>query len=465
MHKSLQKMKRERSSNRRMDEAIVRYENSVKGGKLGYFEVDELEAIINHYMDGSNPKEAMEAVRYGQRLHPNSTALLTKQAKLYADTGETQKALSIITYVQSIDSGDEDAALLKGEILLRKGMKEEATRIFEELSREGEYDCSTLLNIAYALNDNRLFDEALTYLRKAHAMEEKNTDVLYEIAYCQEQKEQFDDAMLTYNAILDIDPYANEAWFNLGQLHLFHEDYEHAIEAYDYAYAITPTDYQSLFQKANALYLSDHLQEAVEGYEEYMDFTGETANCCILIGECYEKMSDFTAAETFYAKALRLDERNVDALTGLCICALENGDSKLAIGYVEKAREIKGDSSEFWIYEAEAFVIANQQEAAIQCYQNALKINPNQLDALMTLGSLHADLGEYETALSYYERAKRVQNDVEGLSLLLAITFYKMEQYEMSYKHLREAVQENATALQSFFDICPEAMGDPNIKK
>ncbi len=459
-------MKRDRCSNSRNEEVIGRYENFKKGGNLGYFEVDELEAIINHYMEDANPEEAMNALRYGQRLHPNSTALLTKQARLYAETGETQKALSLLKYVQTIDSGDEDAMLLKGEILLRKGATEEALEIFRKLANEEGNDCDILLNIAYALDDHRLFDEALGYLNKAHEVEKNNTDVLYEICYCLEQKERFDEAIVNYNAILDINPYSNEAWFNLGHLHLFHEDYEQAVEAFDYAYAITPKDYQSLFQKAQSLFQCGRYQEAAEAFEEYMDLTGESADKCVLIGECYEKMGDILSAKIFYEKAWSQDEANVDALTGLCICAIELNDEQEAHRFIDKAFKAKGETVEFWIYKAEAYLVNSDKtnkENAIFCYQNALRLDPEQLDSLVSIGSLYADLGEYKAALNFFERAKRVKDDTEGLPILLAITFYKMGDYEMCNKYLEEATKSNPISLQGFIDICPEAIDDPNI--
>lgn len=477
----LKRMRRDRCSNSRKDEVIGRYENFKKGGKLGYFEVDELETIVNHYMEGAQPEEAMDALRYGQRLHPNSSTLLTKQARLYAETGDTQKALSLLKYVQTIDSGDEDANLLKGEILLRRGETEEALAIFRNIAKEEDNDVSTLLNIAYALNDNRMIDEGLAYLTQANAIEKNNIDVLYEICYCLEQKGRYDEAIVTYNTILDINPYANEAWFNLGNLHLYHEDYEQAIEAFDYAYTVTPNDYQSLFQKATACFQCGRFIEAAEAFDEHMDLTGETADNCILLGECYEKLGEIPTARTYYSKAWRLDENNVDALTGLCICAIELNNSEEALLYIDKAIQIKGESAEFWIYKAEAYladtkndndtVLDEEQKAlsretkrkAIACYEKALKFDPQQLDSLISVGTLHADLEEYNIALNYFEKAKKVQDNAEGLALLLAITFYKLKEYVMCQKYVKESVAEDPSSLQSFIEICPEVLDDPNI--
>ncbi|MCQ2231980.1 MAG: tetratricopeptide repeat protein [Paludibacteraceae bacterium] len=456
-------MKRDRYSNSRKDEVIGRYESGLKAGKFGYFEVDELETIINHYMDDANPQEAMNAVRYGQRLHPNSTTLLTKQARLYADTGEISKALSIIEYIRTIDSGDDDANLLKGEILLRKGMREQAMEIFDQLKRESNKDCAILLNIAYALNDSRMFDEALHFLEEAIAIEPKNTDVFYEMAFSLEQKEMFDEAVIIYNKILDIAPYSNEAWYNLGQIHMFHEDYGQAIDAYEYAYAVTPNDFQSLFQKANAMLLSGRFQEAVETYEEYMDYTGESVNTCVLMGECYEKMGNFESAEAIYTKAHGLDEKDIEVLTGLCVCCLEQNKTDQALEYIQKMRNIQGNTCELWIYEAEVHILEEKKAEAIRCYNNALVINPDQPDALIALGKLHADDKKYTTALAYYERAKKAGCEMERLSVLLAHTFFGLADYEMCEKYLKEALSYNPMNIQAFLELCPEAIESPHI--
>ena len=202
-------MKRDRNPNIRKheDEVVGRYENFIKGEGVGYFEVDELETIINHYMDDAKTEEAMNAVQYGRKLHPNSTSLLVKQARLYADTGKTKEAISIIDYIQTIDSADEDAALLKGEIYLRKGLVDEAMHIFKGMERNaGNDDACTFLNIAYALNDNGRYDDALYFLDKAYAIDKNNTDTLFEQAFSYEQKSEYDKAIETYNRILDLTP-------------------------------------------------------------------------------------------------------------------------------------------------------------------------------------------------------------------------------------------------------------------
>lgn len=456
-------MKRDRIPNNRKDELIGRYENAVKVGKLGYFEVDEFETIINHYMDDAQPEKAMNAVRYGQKLHPNSTSLLTKQARLYAETGETQKALSIIDYIRTIDSGDDDALLLQGEILLRKGLKDEATKIFDEMEKQNDVDTSVLLNIAYAYNDNRMFDDALRVLDKALSLSGNSTDVLFEIAYSLEQKERYDEAIIIYNKILDIAPYSNEAWFNLGQLHMYHEAYEQAIEAYDYAYAITSNDFQSLFQKANALLLCERHLEAAEAYEEYMDFTGESANTCTLLGECYEKMCDYETAESYYMRAWNLEDDNMDALTGLCFCGLELNKAHDVLNYVQRIFEVKGESSECWLYKAEAHIILDDRAAALESYLQSLSIDPNQVNAILAVANLYMQGGEYEIALEYFQKAKRLQNNLEGISIPLSIIFYKLKDYTLCAKYFNESKEAYNIAAEAFLEYCPEALEDPNI--
>ncbi len=459
-------MKKDRYPNigKREDEVISRYENSVRGGTPGYFEVDEMETIINHYMDDEMPGKAMDAIQYGRKLHPNSTSLIVKQARLYADTGQPQEALSIIKYIETIDSGDEDAVLLKGEILLRTGQKDEAMKTFKSLEDGAEYDYGICLNIAYALNDNRMFDDAIRYLLKAEKNDPNNTDILFELAYSLEQKEELSLAIDTYNRILDLTPYSNEAWFSIGQLHLKLEHYAEASEAFDYAYTIKPSDYQSLFQKADALLCCEQYQESVEALEEYADLTGESANTNILLGECYGKTYDFNTAKKYYRKAVDLDKNCAAGWEGLCICCLELEDEEGALRYVEKLFKLKGATSDFWRYRADAYTIGQKFKMAIYCYQKSLALDEDQPNVILRIGNLYAEQQKYDIALHYYQKVQMMQADIEGLPLVLAISFYKTEDYPMCVKNLNKAIEADAMNYMTFINYCPEAENDPKLK-
>ena len=50
-----------------------------------------------------------------------------------------------------------------------------------------------------------------------------------------------------------------------------------------------------------------------------------------------------------------------------------------------------------------------RHQEAIQCYQNAITINPNFADAYSNLASLHKDVGNTAEAITYFDFALRIR--------------------------------------------------------
>lgn len=55
------------------------------------------------------------------------------------------------------------------------------------------------------------------------------------------------------------------------------------------------------------------------------------------------------------------------------------------------------------------FIAFQQVLTQIQCYQNAIQINPNFADAFSNLASLHKDVGNTAEAITYFDYALRIR--------------------------------------------------------
>jgi len=449
----------------RLKEMVRRYEQSAKENHNDYFDVDELEEIIEHYIFKKKIKNALNVISFGQKLHPGSVALKTKQVSILMETGENEKALSLIDDLLLIEHDDLELLFLKGEALLALGKEEEAKELFQKISESGNSIPEIYLDIAYIYIERLNFETATHFLEKGFDVSPDNVDIWFELAFCYEQTGENKEAIRIYNKILDADPYSNEAWFNTGQLYFLEEEYEKAAEAFDFAYISGENDYVALLQKAHALFQCDRFQTAIETYREYAELTDFPSFSYVFIGECFEKMEDFDAAKTMYRLALEKEPQNPDAWTGLCICSMEQEQFEESLIYIEEALKIDSNVSEYWIYMAEAYVNLNQNEEALECYLHALAINPEQLDTFVALGNLYLDADDYAKALEYYEKAESLDKDkeAEGLSLLFAITYYKMEKKEEALRFFIDAVAKDAESKELFFEFCPEANEDPNF--
>src|SRR5665647_3558941 len=103
---------------------VKRYEQFLSGKATGYFDVEELESIVEYYLRRGRTKDCTKALELGLQLHPNNNALKTKRAKIYLYLGEHHKASRILDKLT--ESSDYEVVLLKIEVQVKMDCYKEA---------------------------------------------------------------------------------------------------------------------------------------------------------------------------------------------------------------------------------------------------------------------------------------------------------------------------------------------------
>jgi tetratricopeptide (TPR) repeat protein len=447
-----------------LESTIQQYEKSILDGKDEYFDVDDIEALVDYYMENGESEKALKVVQLGISIHPNNADIKIAQAKIFLFTEKADEAELIYEYLATIEPDNCDIKILGGEIKLLHGEETEANKMFSDLIEEdSDYTC----DVAYAYYDNFFYKEAIIYFEQEIEKETfKNVEVNFitDAAFCYQQLGQESKAIALYEKLLDEDPYCKEAWYNLGQLYFSAENYDKAVEAFDFAYVVG-NDPQNLLQKGNALFQGNKLQTAIETYSAYGE-TGSDARkiALVFIGECYERMNDYDKAKEFYEKAISEDPNNLGALSGMCICCLEQNDYKEGIEYAERAIAIDPELPENWMYKAEGKLNLGNVDEALACYLKASELAPNFAECLFSIGNIYIDKGDYDKALEYYNRGSEINKDADKIALYYAITFYKKGDFLQSHTYLIESILKDPETRTIFFDICPEAKEDSLFK-
>ena len=128
-------------------------------------------------------------------------------------------------------------------------------------------------------------------------------------------------------------------------------------------------------------------------------------------------------------------------------------------------------------------------EAAITCYENAIRINADDIDAHYELGHLYRAVGEYQQSIFFYSNVTRidptqveVHNELGKLYQELgdsekAITCYRSAiQIDSKYMkahynlgHLYQSIGQREKAINSYqvtLDLCDDALAlEPNDEK
>lgn len=390
-------------------DCVERYEAMLHRNDHYFFDVEEFEVIIEHYLENNELRKAKEVLDYARVQHPGSLDLLFSEAHVMMSMGKLNRALEVLDIIGRMEPFNEEVHLHKAGIYSQLRNHRRSIEHFKraiELAEEGLDDIH--LDLAFEYENLEAFDLAIDCLKKALELNPENEAVMYELAYCFELADEHQGAVEFFQEFTNEHPYAFVAWYNLGNALARCERLTESNEALDYCIAIQDGFTSAYYSKArNLLILGDHLQ-AVECYKETIEHDGPQAITFSYMGECYEKMGRYEQALIHYDQALALDPNWVDAWIGRGVVKDLQGRSEEAIKDLEVAVKLAPENGDAWSYHAAAHARALHFEDALTSFERLNTLEPENLDGWLDHAELILNLKGPEVALKKLQEGELV---------------------------------------------------------
>ena len=103
---------------------------------------------------------------------------------------------------------------------------------------------------------------------------------------------------------------------------------------------------------------------------------------------------------------------------------------------VEKANK----EADFWLAKGIAINQANQLQAAVQCYKQALTLNPENFLAMFNLAANYERLYKFASALKWLKQATKVKPDFELAHEGAALNLFKLGRYKEAAESIRACI-------------------------
>jgi tetratricopeptide (TPR) repeat protein len=442
-------------------ELINRYEKSVKQDTNRYFDVEEIEALVDYYLRMGEVSKADHALALGLKIHPINDNLRIQKAKIFLAQQRYEKALQIVNAIAVLDA---DTLFLRGEVLLNLGKEQEALTIFDDLVNSQDDDPELFADIAALFNQQQYYKTAFSFLKKGVEVYPDNIHLAMKLALSYQNQDMPEQALTMYNRVLDLDPYCAMAWFYVGLIYFDKENYNKALEAFDFAIAINDTDYLSWLQKGHCHFYKDELEAAKAAYRVYLDHNATDGIVWCFYAECYED-TDVQTALDYFLKSISLNESYVDAWLGVGMCQLNLDQPEKAWHYFKQALKLEPESAETYKYIGDAFKDQELFDDALEMYCNAIKFDANDARIWKEIGDIYLQESVFSQAIYFYENAFRLDNQQERLPLFMAMCYYKLGKMELMFKYLNLAESVEADARQVFLNIFPETIEIFNNRK
>ncbi|KGL63917.1 TPR repeat protein-containing protein [Polaribacter sp. Hel1_85] len=408
----------------------------LKTNAVYFFDLVEFEEIIIHYLDAGKHALAKKAVKLGLQQHPASVDLKLLQVEIYVFEDELDKASMLLKIIERLEPNNDEVFIQKATISSKKGNHKEAIELFKKALTftDDKVDVWSLLGMEYLYLDD--FKNArLTFAKCVH-VDFEDYSALYNVIYCFDMEKEHEEAILYLNGYVDINPYCEVAWHQLGRQYFILENYEKALNAFDYAVIIDESFIGGYLEKAKTLEQLERYKEAIDNYLITLELDDATAFVCIRVGECYEKLENFEQAISFYKKAVHEDPLLDKGWMMLTNIYYQHENYQKASYYISKALKIEEDNVLYWRRYSEINLKLNFYEEAVTGFEKCLGLNDDALEIYIGLIDVLSFLGEFTDALNALIKAQRIYKDSAEIEYRLAGLFFILNKEKYGYNHL-----------------------------
>jgi tetratricopeptide (TPR) repeat protein len=87
---------------------------------------------------------------------------------------------------------------------------------------------------------------------------------------------------------------------------------------------------------------------------------------------------------------------------------------------------------------------------AIECYEKAVSLDPQDFEACISLGDIYSIIGKYQSAIESYKKALSVNPDIMRLYFTLGDLYGSLENFDMAVSYYQQAIARNPSLAEAY---------------
>ena len=446
-------------------DTVRRFERMVAQHASIFFDLEDFENIIDHYVTNAEFDKALQACEAALGQYPFSTELLIDRAQVTAMRGDYTEAERQIDHVADLDPTNADVAVTRGIISTQRGEFAQAVEFFRAgLEQEPERE-DIHFNLGLAFQSWQKFKSAAKHYKQSLRLNPDNETGVQELLHCLDITGRLEEHEAFFQRFTDDDPYSATAWYNLGQYWYRREDFTKAAQAFDYAVVISPDFHDAHHWLADTFVCQQEYLKAIPEFELAYPTGEPTDEALCNIGECYEKLRDWEPARRYYRQALEINPAMDEAWFGQGVLMQEQERWLEAIHYFRKATELYGESGEYWSALGAAENQVGNVVSALEAYEKATAVAPEDAQGWVSWSAILYEQGHFAEAVDLVRHAVELHPHEAHFHYMLCAYLLADGRMREAYNTLETALTLSFDQHVLLFDYFPELREQPGLKR
>jgi tetratricopeptide (TPR) repeat protein len=444
-----------------------KFETLSKKGQDFQFEETAFIELIDYFELEESFEKALEVNNFALTYYKFSPKLHTRKARLLIENNQEELGLESLDRAEIFGQSFVETDILRARANCYLKDFNAAFDLLDDLklnyftSREE----GSLISLEEALIHEKLedFEKMFFALRNAIELDPFNQQALERMWFAVELSKKHRESVEIHNKVIDANPYAYQAWFNLGNAYYFLCEYKNAIDAFEYAFIINEKFEPAYKEFAEVCFHLKRYNKAIDALEEALPFFQSDCDLLLKIGQAYEYQKNFAKAKVYLYRARDLDSKNDEVLYHLGACYSKEGEYSSAIYFYNKAIKIDDLREDYMIGLAVAYSQTGNYQKALPLFKQATEIGPEISSYWVQYAQFLVNIDGLEEAMDAIDEAEENAYCADILYCKAALLF-KSGDRSSALKYLGEALMESYYDRDTFFSFVPELREDKDIK-
>ena len=443
-------------SNGKSNRPIAKFESMLKTDDVYFFDAEDFEDIIHHYLNHGKIALAKKAIKIGLQQHPASTELKLLDVEVLVFENNFDVAENLLDELQLLDCNNEEIYIQRANIYSKKDNHEAAITLLNKALElaDTSFDIHSLLGMEYLFMDD--FKLAKENFMMCVTFDEQDYSSLYNVIYCFEFLEDYEGAIHYLNDYLERNPYCEVAWHQLGKQYFTKEMYPEALTSFDFAIISDDSFIGAYFEKGKVLEKLGKYNEAIENYETTIAMEDPTSHAYLRLGKCHEKLKNNDMAKFYYYQTVHEDPLLDKGWLAITDFYYRQKNYEKALFYINKALNIDGENAHYWKKCARIYTALKNYPQADFSYKQTVELGNYELDTWLNWAEIARQNDDLQAALQILAQGKEFYPESIKIQFKTAGFYFLAEDRIKGRISLIDALKNDIEKLHLFTTEFPQ---------
>jgi tetratricopeptide (TPR) repeat protein len=349
-------------------------------------------------------------------------------------------------------------ALEKAETALHQNNFETAIAFFNDafqLDLSPARAAAAYFGRAHAEIEKGRYDDAIRDFSEAIRLYPDRVEPYWDRGYAYQQKGNWENALRDYSEVLRRDQNAGQVYFNRGLIYLQRKEWTKAVADFSESIRCEPEQSYAYFDRGSALAELGELDGALASLDAAISMNPTLAEAYQVRATVHRKRGELERARTDELMAAKLAPRTPSIvgpipsgadLLAEARLAETSGRYDEAIDLCDKALETKLTApymSNAYMTRGNCYADKGDWDRALRDYDEAVRIQPNNYDALVNRGNAYAHKKERDKSTRDYDEALRLNPKMFQAYCNRALNYLAAGDLDRALADLTESVRLN----------------------